>query len=214
MKSPLEAIVASQTEVTSDDGTEQQPVTAASAMFQATMIRIETRMEALNSDIETAENELQTLELAIAASAINGQQLDALEREFENVQTGYNAAVANLNEAQIGERIETTAQGQRISVIENANIPRLPAGPDRPKIIAAGAAVRRPVELLNRFNVTPLSTIPYMESNVRKNFRRMFLVLGSLVALVGVPLVLWYIDTNYLPLDLLVQKALSRLGIM
>jgi len=31
--------------------------------------------------------------------------------------------------------------------------------------------------------------------------------------LIGVPFALWYIDTNYLPLDLLVQKVLERVGI-
>lgn len=74
-------------------------------------------------------------------------------------------------------------------------------------------SIRRPAELEARFNITPIATVPYMESRGRRLVRRMALVTATLIAIVGGPLILWYVDTNYMPLDLLVQKALSRLGI-
>ena len=63
-----------------------------------------------------------------SVTAQNDIELDSLQRDYENIQARYNAAINNLNQAQMSERIETTAQGQRISVIENANVPRVPSG--------------------------------------------------------------------------------------
>lgn len=229
----LEAIIASQNvTLTPESDTEEEPLTPAEAMFQATMIEIDSRLNTLSTDIEDTQQALDTLQLAIEASSANGIQLDALNRDFNIIQARYNAAVSNFNEAQMSERIETTSQGQRISVIENANVPRLPSGPNRTRVIMFGAAlgvglaggffmllellnrtVRRPVELVGRFNVIPIATIPYIESRGRKFTRRLVLIAGSLIAVIGVPLALWYIDTTFMPLDLLVQKVLSRLGI-
>ena len=73
--------------------------------------------------------------------------------------------------------------------------------------------VRRPIELQNRFNITPLTVIPYMESRMERMIRRSSIILATIVVAVGVPLSLWYIDTNYLPLELIVQKGLKQLGL-
>lgn len=230
----LEAIIATQTadsRPATEDG--ETPITPAEAMFQASLVEIDNRIQTLASDIETTQHELDTLQTAISETAVNGIELSALEREFSVIQARYNSAVANLDQAQMSERIEITAQGQRITVIENANVPRLPSGPNRSRIIALGIAVglalaggffallellnraiRRPEELISRFNVTPIATIPYIESSGRRTLRRLLLITGSIIALVGVPVALWYIDTNYIPLDLLVQKILSRFGLM
>ncbi|MCE8470558.1 hypothetical protein LZ189_16200, partial [Rhodovulum sulfidophilum] len=67
-------------------------------------------------------------------------------------------------------------------VIENASVPQLPSGPGRTKVMALGAAaglglagayfvllellnrtIRSPAELSNRFDITPITTIPYMK---------------------------------------------------
>jgi hypothetical protein len=74
-------------------------------------------------------------------------------------------------------------------------------------------SIRRPAELTSRFNVVPITTIPYMESRRRRVLRRGGLIFATLFVLVTVPAVLWYIDTNYLPLDILVQKGLTRFGL-
>lgn len=227
----LEAVVAEQTasQVASESEGEMTP---QEMLFNATIAEIDTRLGALRSEEETVRSELDDLQRAIARSSANGIELDALQRDYENIQARYNAAVNNLNQAQMSERIETTAQGQRISVIENANVPRVPSGPNRTRIMALGVAVglalaggyfmllemlnrtvRRPAELTSRFNITPIATIPYMESRGRRLARRSGLVLAFLIVLTGVPLGLWYIDTHYQPLELLVQKVLDRAGL-
>lgn len=228
----LEAIVAAQAAAALPAEAEET-TSPEQALFQATINEIDNRAAALEADIARTNEELGALQLAIVSSSSNGITLQALEREMGVIQSRYDAALSNLNGARMSERIEATAQGQRITVIENANIPGQPSGPNRPRIAAMGALVgiglaggyfalleflnrtiRRPAEITGRFNVTPIAVVPYIESRGRRFMRRATLVLLTLLVLVGVPAALWYIDTNYMPLDLLVQKVLARLGIV
>lgn len=201
-------------------------------MLQSNLTEIDSRLDVLNKDIEATKAELSEVQDAISKSSANGITLSALERDYQNIQARYNAAVNNLNSARMSERIETTAQGQRITVIENASVPRVPTGPDRVRVailatgmgvaLAAGyfmlleflnRSVRRPAELVGRFNVTPIAVVPYMESRRDRLLRRGGIVLATLVVLIGVPLALWYVDTYYLPLELVVERGMAKLGL-
>ncbi len=229
----LEAIVAAQLESLSGD---EEPAegrrSPEEALLDATLTEVDGRLAYIDSSIATVADELAGLRLSITQSSTNESQLEKLERDYENIQTRYAAAIGNQNTARINARIEATAQGQRITAIENATVPQVPTGPNRVKIavfgtmigfMLAGAyfvllevlnrTVRHPSELLSRFNVTPITVIPYMESRSRRFFRRAGLVTATLVVLTCVPLGLWYIDANYLPLELVVQKGLARLGL-
>ena len=227
----LESVVAAQTASQMPEQGEE-PASPQEMLFNATMAEIDTRLEALQSEEATTRSELDALQQAISRSSANAIQLASLERDYSNIQARYNTAVNNLSQAQMSERIETTAQGQRISVIENANVPRVASAPNRPRIVILGVAVglamaggffmllellnrtvRRPAELISRFDIIPIATIPYMESRGRRLARRGGLVLALIVVLVGVPLGLWYVDTYYQPLELLVQKILNRVGL-
>jgi uncharacterized protein involved in exopolysaccharide biosynthesis len=212
------------------DGEEGVPLEEAG--LQAALAEVDNRLRFIETDLDTTNAELSALSDAISRSSNNGITLNALEREYAIIESRYNAAVNNLNSARMSERIETTAQGQRITVIENANVPRVPTGPNRAKIAIAGAAVgialagayfvllellnrniRRPAEMISRFNITPITSIPYMESRQHRMLRRSGIIGATLFVLVSVPLGLWYIDSNYLPLELLVQRGLSRFGL-
>ncbi len=211
---------------------EEETISPERALLEATLAEIDSQLQFLQSDIENTQAELNELQRSISRSSANGIELATLERDYEIIQTRYNSAVTNLNEARMTERIESTAQGQRISVIENANVPQVPAGPNRPKIAALGLlaglalaagyfmlletlnrTVRRPAELMSRFNVTPITTIPYMESRGRRVIRRTGLIAATLFVLIAVPAARWYVDTNYIPLELVVQKGLDKLGL-
>lgn len=226
----LEAVVEAQIEAGMPEGAERK--TPEEAMLEATLSEVDSRIENLTTDMESTEAELDRLATSISSSSANGIQLAAIERDFDATQSRYQAAVQNLNAARLGERIETTAQGQRVTVIENANVPNEPSGPNRPKVALAGAAagiglaaayfvlleflnrtIRRPAEVQSRFGIVPLASIPYMESRRHRFLRRAGLVTATLIVIIGVPIALWYIDQTYLPLDLVVQKGLDRLGL-
>lgn len=229
----LEDIVAAQAEAQAGvDAVDQNGLSPEEALYQSQLAQIDAQLKFRQEDRNMAQRQLQALQNAIIRSSANGIELAALEREYEILQTRYNNSVENLNRAQISDQIEKTAQGQRITTIENANVPRVPAGPDRLKIGAAGAGigfalaagyfmlleflnrtVRRPAELVNRFNITPISTIPYMESKRRRFARRSSLIMATLAVLIGIPLGLYLVDTYYLPLDVVVQRVLSEVGL-
>ena len=225
----LKAIVSAQTASSSTDGDDLSP---EQALLAVSLAEIDNRLEFIAADLLATQTELGDLQRNISSSSANEVALASLQRDFESVQARYNTVVTNLNQARMSERIEATAQGQRITTIESGSVPSIPAGPNRPKIALTGVAagitlaaayfmllefmnrtIRRPAEMSGRFDITPIATIPYMESRGRKIARRSALLSATLVILIGVPLGLWYLDTNYLPLELVVQKVLTRIGL-
>ncbi|SIO59762.1 polysaccharide chain length determinant protein, PEP-CTERM locus subfamily [Rhodovulum sp. ES.010] len=205
----LEAVVAAQTEAgTSTGGTgESSP---EQALLDATLAQIDNQLATLQTDIDDTHEELDELQQTISKSAVNGIQLAALERDYEIIQTRYNGAVANLNEARMSERVESTAQGQRINVLESASVPQVPTGPDRPKVAAMGMAaglalaaayfavlellnrtIRSPAELTARFDITPLATIPYMKSRNGRLLRRRRFLGASFTLMIALVPGLW-----------------------
>ena len=202
------------------------------SVLDVQLVQIDTQIEALEAAITSAQAEIAGLEDAIARTPLNAITLRSLERDYENVRRQYDRVVASLAEARTGERIEVTARGQRISVIEAANVPRSPSSPNRPQIIAMGVgaglglaaalfvllellnrSIRRPAELTARLGITPLSTIPYIESLARRRTRQVLQIAVILVVLVGVPAALWSVDQYYMPLDRLADRVLDRLGL-
>jgi uncharacterized protein involved in exopolysaccharide biosynthesis len=134
--------------------------------------------------------ELQRLEAPSRARRSTRSRCSSLERDYENIRVQYDSAVARLAQASTGERIELTSRGQRITLIEAANVPAEPARPNRKLIAAAGAAagiglavglfvlleilnrtVRRPVEISRALGIEPLVTIPYISTRTER-FRR------------------------------------------
>jgi uncharacterized protein involved in exopolysaccharide biosynthesis len=201
-------------------------------LLDVTLADIDQRKENLREELAGVNKQLDTLEASIQATAGNAITLSALQRDFNNIQTRYNQAVRNLDQARVNERIEVTSQGQRITVIENANVPQKPSGPKRFKLIAMGVmaggglaagffiflellnrTIRRPAELQSKFGIIPLAIVPYMESQRERMLRRGVLIGAFLAVLIGVPAALWYIDNQYMPLDILANKVFDRLGL-
>ena len=227
----LKAIISAREAMASSTDTEGE-TSQDRALIEAALKDADSRIKALGEQIEATTTELEELAENINESAANAFQLAELERDYAIIQSRYNSAVGNLNSARMSERVEATAQGQRITVIENASVPQIPSGPNRLAIAALGIFagvglavgyfalleflnrdIRRPAELAERFNVMPIATIPYMESRAARLLRRSALVTATLAVLIGVPIALWYIDTTYLPLELIVQRGLVKLGL-
>ncbi|MFC3169446.1 GumC family protein [Paracoccus fontiphilus] len=205
---------------------------SGNSLLDVNLSQIDSRVTALQNEMTQANVELDMLAESITASAANAIALGALERDQMNIQASYNAAVASLDQARQVERVETSAQGQRITVIEAASVPGQPSGPNRKKIALAGIAlglalaggffalmellnstVRRPAELQSRFQITPLAVIPYIEGRVERRRRQSIRMAAVLAVMIIIPLGLWALHTQYMPLDLLAQKIFNRLGL-
>jgi polysaccharide chain length determinant protein (PEP-CTERM system associated) len=213
-------------------GGTEEATSDAETLLNLQLAEIDTRIEALDTQIEEARAETSSLEDAIARTPLNAITLQSLQRDYENIRAQYDSAVQRLSQASMGERIEVTARGQRISLIEAAAVPDSPASPDRPMIAAGGfgiglalaagffvlvellnRTVRRPAEIVSALGITPLATLPYLESRAERLFRRSRRIAAALVVLIGVPAALWAVDTYYLPLDLLAERFINQIGL-
>lgn len=177
----------------------------------------------------TLEQEIADLQRSIDATPANAITLQALERDYSNVQSQYNRMVASRNEAETGDIIESLAKGQRITLLEEARVPLSPNSPNRNIIAASGfgaglaaglafvvllellnRAIRRPQDIEGALNISVFSTIPYIRTR-QEIMRRRALVLGTIVILlIGLPSALWYVDRQIMPLQLLIDQVLSQ----
>lgn len=139
------------------------------------------RIDMIGKDKAAIEQSLSELAATITATPGNEATLNALERQYQNVQSQYTVAASKLAEASTGERIETRSKGERLSILELAAPPQRAIGPKR-FAIAAGSVVaglvlalgfvllleflnksiRRPIELIEALEIEPLATIPYI----------------------------------------------------
>ena len=204
----------------------------ASSVLELQLAEIDSRIAFIDEEIKRGEDELEELRIAIEATPSVANRLEQLEREYVNTQTQYTRAVAERAAAQTGDQIVANNKDQRVTVIEQATPPSAPTSPNR-KLIAgsgvfAGSAlaalffvltellnrtIRRPVDLVRGLGVQPLATIPYLEEeSVRRRRRALktILVVGILIA---IPIGLWAIHTFYLPLELVIEQVLDRVGL-
>lgn len=196
------------------------------------LAQIDSQIASLEDQRKVTEESLEKLTLTIDQTPANAITLAELQRDHSNIQAQYNSAVSRLASASTGERIEVTSQGQRISVIEHPAVPSAPAKPNRLLIAGGGTfvgiflglglvfliefmnkAARRPEDLINKLDVWPIATIPYVRSRGEIIMQRVVWVSITLVILVGVPAGVWAIHTYYLPLDLIAEKVIDKLEV-
>lgn len=208
----------------------QDPATPQSTALNISLAEIDSRLAALDQDIVDAQDELGVLQASIEKTPTNGIVLSGMEREQENIQNLYDAAVGRLAQAQASQRVELSAKGERITVLEAASIPSEPSSPNRTQVAAMGVglglalaggffvllellntAIRRPVDIVRALEVTPLATLPRIETRADRRWRRAAQVASLLAVITIVPAVLWAVDTYYMPLDLLFEKIKNRL---
>lgn len=218
----LEAVVAQQL------GTVQ----SGASPLDLQLADIDSRVSALEDQKTQTQAVLDKLNDAIARTAANGVQLESLERDYSNVQGQYNAAVGNLAKASTGERIETLSRGERLTVLEQPIVPNSPAKPNRVLLAGGGtlfgilaglglivlieklnSAPRRPEAIVRKLGITPLASLPYIQSHSEQVRRRRLSMAVTLAIMISVPLAVWAIHTFYMPLDLLAQKVGNKFGL-
>ncbi len=212
---------------------EEDSAVTGNSFIDITLVEMDQRVGELDNQIKRVTEQLESLNSAIEATATNSITLERLERDLDSIRARYNASLENLNQARMAERVEVNNQGQRISLIESAVAPQSPSGPPRMKIAAAGVGggimlavglfvlfellnqkARHPVELQLRFNILPLGVIPYMETRSERLRRRAFMVLACSAVLVAIPVGLYYVHTEFMPLEVLADKILQRVGLV
>ena len=228
----LEKVVAEQEAaaagmVTDPSGTLREPPTP----FEIQLADIDAQLAAIQRQRAELEKQMADLVGTIQATPGNTVTLDAMQRDYQNLQAQYNQAVANKARAETGDMIEALSKGQRISLVEQAIAPKEPVSPNRPLVAGAGLggglalglglivllevlnrAVRRPGEITAKLGIATLATVPYIETHRQVRNRRLALIGVTAVVLLALAGGLWFIETRILPLEQAIQRLLGAAG--
>lgn len=213
---------------------EQLGVAGEGAMtsYDLQMADIDGQIKFLVEQKQEIEAELEVLRASIEKTPSNSIMLGELQGAYENTQVQYDQAVASLAEARMGDRIEVTSRGQRITVIELAVPPTMRAEPNRKLISATGLGVgmllslglvmllellnhtvRRPAELVKSLGITPFGTIPYIAT--MDELRQRSVTRRNIIAAVAifVPVALYLLHVTVMPLDTLASAIAQAIGL-
>lgn len=193
---------------------------------------IDSRIESLEQQKIATRARLEELSETIAKTPEISIALDEMQRRYATLEAQYGQAENRFSRAQTGDRIETRSRGQRLSVIEQPAIPSEPTKPNRMMIAGGGTAfgmlaglalillmemmntsARRPDDIVKKLGVTPLTTIPYIQTRAQRFRQRALKLLVVLAILVGAPAAVFAVHTYYLPLDLLADRAMDKMGV-
>jgi uncharacterized protein involved in exopolysaccharide biosynthesis len=167
---------------------------------------IDGQLAFIAQEKEAVRRTLADLARSIAETEVNSTMLSALEQNYETAKSQYNQTLARLAEASTGQRIETEAIGEKLTLIEPATPPGKPIWPKR-RVIAGGSlaagvglglglvillefwapTIRRPVDLASVFDGQPFATIPYISSSGEVLMRRVGVAVLVLALLGSVP---------------------------
>lgn len=225
----LETKVATQP---AEEAPDPSPSAREASMLDIQLAEIDTRVQLLEEQRGEIEERLKELDASIARTPANSIALEELTRGYVNIEGQYNTAVDRLAKASTGERIEVLSRGQRISVIEPPAVPTEPTKPNRVLIagggtafgILAGLAVvvlleilrrtaRRPEDIVKRLGVRPLATMPYLRTGPEVVGKRALKLAVYLTILIGMPAAVYAVHLYYLPLDLLADRAMDKIGV-
>jgi uncharacterized protein involved in exopolysaccharide biosynthesis len=201
------------------------------AMLDLQLAEIDSRITDLAGQKSLVQEEFAKLTDSIEKTPVNTVKLDELTLDYENIQLQYNGAVDRLAKASTGERIEFMARGQRIAVIEPPGVPNEPSKPKRLLIAGGGSAfgflagiglivlmevlnrsIRRPEDLVRTLGISPIATLPYIQTRKEAVLRRGRKLLFALMILVGVTALVYAVHTYYQPLDLIAERIMNKLG--
>ncbi|MEL6934149.1 MAG: lipopolysaccharide biosynthesis [Pseudomonadota bacterium] len=203
--------------------------TAAPNVLDLTLAELDARADALREEIKLTSDEIEELQVSINKTPSVRIALDAMERDQLNIQGQYNAAVQRLSQARMGERVELSSRGERITILEPASVPNAPSRPNRTVVAGMGVMVgtglavgffvllelinttiRRPFDITKAMQITPLATIPLFETRQVRRKRRLKQLLGLVIVVLISLAALWVVDTYVRPLDQLAEKVIER----
>lgn len=196
------------------------------------LAEIDTRITNLERQKESAEEKIVELTKSIEETPAVSIAVGGLQGAYDNLLAQYNSASDRLAQASTGERIEVLSRGERIAVVEQPAVPSAPTKPNRVLIAGGGTflgivlglmlvallefanrAPKRPEDIIKKLDIWPLAAIPYTRTKKELFLQRGRKVVLIMVILIGGPIAVWSVHEYYLPLDLLADRAMDKLGV-
>jgi polysaccharide chain length determinant protein (PEP-CTERM system associated) len=96
------------------------------------------RVEGARSEAERLQKAVEAAQARLAATPRVAEQLDALEREYQNLAASANDFANKRLEAGVAANMERRQKGEQFRVLESAYAPPEPTSPNRPLILMLG----------------------------------------------------------------------------
>ena len=211
----------------------------SSARVSERLAQVNQEFELVSKQIDQVDDELRSLDRqaseldrSISETPNTQMALNALQRNYSQLQGQYDNSRAKLALSATGEQLELKQQAERFEVIEQATVPESPDKPNRLLIVMMGLgggtgaglalvflleimnrSVRRPSDVVAALEVQPLGVIPYIYTDTE--LRRRSLVKWALVvtAVGGAAAALLLTHIYYLPLDLLTRRLMEATSV-
>lgn len=183
----------------------------------------------LQSQLADSEAQLRGIQERTSAIQANVDQLQArilqtpaIENEYTTIQNQYNLALQRYQnfkdkeaDAVVTQNMEQQNKGETFSVLEEPQLPELPASPNRKLLSAVGAVlsvmlavaamiafdmldprIYEAKSLLAAFGEMPLVTVPYIATRSEARSRKLRLVgmVGGIVILIAGALAIYYVN--------------------
>jgi uncharacterized protein involved in exopolysaccharide biosynthesis len=154
--------------------------------------------------------QIGSLSARIAATPPHGQELDALKRDYEALDTEYHNLLKRQLAAKLRETLEERHQDERLRLLEGANLPNGPFWPDRIAIGILGVvfsliaalflpfalyftdtSFKEPAELQSEYGISVVAMIPAIEVPAERRAATIRAVLASSAGMLVIAAVIW-----------------------
>lgn len=175
-------------------------------MLASQLDDLKLEMTSLRSKNEMIRSQIASYQVRIDNTPLRSIELSKITRVYDITLRKYQDLQGKSLESQISENMERKEKGERFQVIDPANLPQMPVGPNRVRIIVAGLALalaagfgaafvretldtsfKRAEELRDNPNLPLLATIPAIitrGSILEQRRAQRMLVLASVAMLV------------------------------
>lgn len=209
-------------------GAADGPLAERRAAIENQNAQITSQIERLTTQAAEMTAQAEALEASIRATPRIAIEFDALSRSLTELQTLRTDVTRRYAEARTGAELEASERSERFQIVEPAEVPELPIGPDRKKIAALGLAasialaggLAMLLEFLNtaprssaamerQLGLRPVVAIPYVHAPGERSRRRLRLLAAIALLVVGVGAV----DRIVLPLGPTVTRLATAAGL-
>lgn len=199
------------------------------ARVQAKIAAAETRVASLAEQRQALLGKMGDYERQILQTPQVERGLITLMRDHDNARKKYEEIRTKQMSAQISENLEQENKAERFVLLEPPLMPEKPVKPNRKKIVALGfflalagsgamvmlletlsQRVRGVDALASVLGRRVLVAIPYISTQAERARRKRWLTLLSVSGVAMVTTLLVLLHFLYMPLDLLIFKALAR----
>jgi polysaccharide biosynthesis transport protein len=196
--------LAREREANSASAAQKSAVLPAAARLR-TLEGLETEVERLKKDEVVLRQSITTVEQRLEAVPEREQEFSRLTRDHQASKGLYDSLLKKLDEAQLGENLETDRHGEQFRLLEDALPPSAPVAPNRPRLIILGLMLAlaagvgavlaaeqfdpsfHNVEELRNFTKVPvLASIPRISRRYPHRALRPALTMASIVAVIAI----------------------------